>query len=106
MVLATCTAQPFTVAREGCVNGCGTVFELTPPTNGGPWVETILQSLQGGSGGAYPMGGLILDKSGNLYGTTDQGGILAPCDGATGCGMVFELSSVAGAAWTLTTLYS
>lgn len=84
--------------------GCGIVFELTPPTNGGPWTETILYSFQGGADGSVPTGGLILDRSGSLYGTTGLSGDLALCSGA-GCGTAFELSSVAGA-WTLTTLHT
>lgn len=86
-----------------CVGGCGVVFELMRPTNGGPWTETVLYSFQGGSDGAYP-GGLIFDRSGDLYGTTSEGGILATC-GGSGCGTVFELSPTAEG-WALTTLYS
>src|SRR5580704_4321826 len=62
----------------GCVpvGGCGIVFELTPSTNGGSWAETILYSFQGSTDGALPTG-VILDGSGNLYGTTTNGGNLS-----------------------------
>jgi len=79
------------------------VFELTPPMNGGTWVESIIYSFQGAADGAYP-NGVILDKLGNLYGATSEGGNLAACSGQ-GCGTAFELSSVSGN-WTETTLYS
>lgn len=78
---------------------CGTVFELIPPAiAGGSWSETVLYAFQGGSDGISPLGTLIFDKLGNLYGTTS---------GSSGIGAtVFELSppSTAGGAWTKTTL--
>jgi uncharacterized repeat protein (TIGR03803 family) len=89
----------------GCpVSACGTVFELTPPVNGGPWTESILYSFQDGADGTFPSAGVILDKLGNLYGTTSNGGDFAGCSGQ-GCGTVFELSAVSGV-WVETTLYS
>jgi uncharacterized repeat protein (TIGR03803 family) len=58
-----------------CAGGCGTVFQLTPAsTVGGPWVETILYSFTGGSDGATPWASLIVDGTGNLYGSTLFGG--------------------------------
>ena len=57
-------------------SGCGTVFELTPPTTpGGVWRETVLHSFtdQGGDG-SVPVAGLIANASGILYGTTSMGG--------------------------------
>lgn len=65
--------------------GCGTVFKLAP---GGAY--TVLHSFAGGSDGAEPQAGLIVDGSGNLYGTTAAGGG-AGCSGA-GCGTVFKVS--------------
>jgi uncharacterized repeat protein (TIGR03803 family) len=89
----------------GCIPvGCGTVFELTPPVNGGSWTKSVLYSFQDGADGAYP-NGVILDQYGNLYGTTFQGGNFIECGEGYGCGTVFELSSVAGN-WAETTLHS
>jgi len=85
--------------------GCGTVFELTPPAQeGGAWTETVLYNFQGGADGDELVGGLILDESGNLYGVTELGGG-GSC--TYGCGTVFELSppAVKGDAWTKSTLY-
>jgi uncharacterized repeat protein (TIGR03803 family) len=56
-------------------NGLGTVFELSPPGNGGgSWSESILHNFQGGTDGETPESGVIMDGSGNLYGTTWYGG--------------------------------
>jgi uncharacterized repeat protein (TIGR03803 family) len=52
--------------------GCGTVFELSQ--SGGGWTETVLHRFQGGTDGYYPLGGLAVDRAGNLYGTTNLGG--------------------------------
>jgi hypothetical protein len=56
--------------------GCGTAFELKPPTKkGGAWAETVLHRFkQDSSDGGNPMAGLRLDGAGNLYGTTFNGG--------------------------------
>jgi len=60
---------------NGHCTGCGTVFVLSPPSqSGGGWTETILYEFQGGSDGYQPMGGLVFDPAGNLYGTTSLGG--------------------------------
>jgi uncharacterized repeat protein (TIGR03803 family) len=82
--------------------GCGTVFELTPPaTQGGAWTETVLYSFQGGNAAAGPEASLIFDAAGNLYGTTYGGG-------ASSDGTVFQLTPPAtqGGSWTETVLYS
>lgn len=60
--------------------------------------ESVLSEFnQNGAGGTAPYGGLILDKSGNLFGTTSYGGN-GNCStiNTTGCGTVFELSPTSG----------
>ena len=42
--------------------GCGTVFEISPNSNG-TWTETVLYSFQGGSDGIQP-GNIVFDKAG------------------------------------------
>ena len=84
--------------------GCGTVFELSP-NGSGRWTETTLYSFPGDSDGAFPNGGLIFDQSGNLYGTTADGGDTA-CNSGFGCGTAFELSPNGGGGWTELPLYS
>jgi uncharacterized repeat protein (TIGR03803 family) len=55
----------------------GTVFELSPTLDGG-WTETVLHRFQGAGDGAFPMGGVVLDSTGNLYGATVIGGTGCP----------------------------
>jgi uncharacterized repeat protein (TIGR02543 family) len=82
----------------GGVYGKGTVFKLSP-NGGGGWTETVLYSFGNGSDGVNPYGGLIFDNSGNLYGTTVNGG-------ANGGGTAFEVSPNGGGGWAETVLYS
>jgi uncharacterized repeat protein (TIGR03803 family) len=76
----------------GGAHGGGAVFELSPKAGGG-WTEKILHSFGSGKDGYEPHASLILDKAGNLYGTTDYGG-------ANVYGTVFEVSPKAGGGWT------
>lgn len=80
-----------------CGFGCGTVFELSPQA--GRWKKTTLYEFTGGDDGEDPGGPLVFDNAGNLYGTTASGG-------ASGNGVVFELSPVAGGGWTESVLYA
>ncbi|MFL6691273.1 MAG: choice-of-anchor tandem repeat GloVer-containing protein [Alphaproteobacteria bacterium] len=66
-------------------NGCGTVFKVT---RGG--TETVLHSFAGGSDGFGPYGGVVVDKDGNVYGSTSYGGG-SGCSG-NGCGIIFKLT--------------
>jgi uncharacterized repeat protein (TIGR03803 family) len=75
-----------TLSASGNGDCCGSVFKLTP-SNGG-WIYTDLHDFTG-SDGAYPYDGLIMDASGNLYGTASAGGSSA-CQ--RGCGTVFEIT--------------
>jgi len=90
-----------------CNGGCGTVFELSPPSVvGGSWTYTALYDFQGGTtDGQEPNGDLIFDSAGNIYGTTQAGGN-QQCD-FPGCGVIFELSppSSQGEPWTESILY-
>jgi len=75
---------------------CGEVFKLSPPKQkGGAWAEKVLHSFAGGTDGAEPNGGLVLDSTGALYGTTFYGGSeKGECHGGVGgvgCGTVFAL---------------
>jgi uncharacterized repeat protein (TIGR03803 family) len=77
--------------------GCGAVYELSPTITGG-WTYSVIYAFSGGADGAQPLSQLVLDGSGNLYGTTLYGG-------ANDFGGVFELSHASGA-WTEAVLYS
>jgi uncharacterized repeat protein (TIGR03803 family) len=87
--------------------GYGTVFELTP-AGGGSWSETTLYNFNIGTDGRNPLGGVIFDVAGNLYGTTADGGTgSCSASGAFGgCGTVFELTPTTGGSWTEKVLYS
>jgi uncharacterized repeat protein (TIGR03803 family) len=85
--------------------GCGVVFELSPNGTGG-WTETVLYTFTGGTDGAFPATTLLLDASGNLYGTAYAGGNVTNKDCSPyGCRVVFELSP-SSSGWTETVLYS
>ena len=60
--------------------GCGTVFRLAPDGK-----QKVLHAFAGGNDGNAPMGGLVMDQSGNLYGATVFGGY--------GNGNVFEIAA-------------
>jgi uncharacterized repeat protein (TIGR03803 family) len=76
--------------------GWGTVFKLTPRI-GGAWRETVVYAFDN-SNGAGPLGTLVFDEAGNLYGTTYYG-----VNGDTG--IVFELTKKGGT-WTETILHA
>jgi uncharacterized repeat protein (TIGR03803 family) len=72
-----------------CQYGCGTVYEFSPSGSG--WTENILYAFMNGSG-IYPSG-VLLDVSGNLYGSTGF-----TQNGGSSGGVVFELSP-SGGSW-------
>ena len=71
--------------------GFRTVFKLSPVKGG--WQKTTLYSFPGGAGGAEPIGGLVVDRHGNIFGTTyfGGGGKGEHCK-KQGCGIVFEIT--------------
>jgi uncharacterized repeat protein (TIGR03803 family) len=94
--------------QPGCADGagCGFIFSMRPPstfcrTVSCPWTESVLYEFnpQGRRGdGQAPLGGLIFDASGNMYGTTYSAGLF-------GGGTVFELTPSQGG-WSEIVLYS
>ncbi len=74
--------------------GGGTVFQLTQ--SNGNWTFTVLYGLAGWDISG-PFRNLLLDKSGNIFGTTH-------CDGTNSDGTVFELKRSNGT-WTYSELY-
>ena len=79
----------------GGTSGLGTVYRLQPGGSG--WTETVLHNFQG-SDGVTPGSGVVLDTSGDLYGTTQSGGTV-------GDGTAFELTSGGAGIWSLRTLF-
>jgi uncharacterized repeat protein (TIGR03803 family) len=93
-------------ACPGGDQGCGIVYKLTPGAGG--WTETVLHSFHGGTDGAFPGAGLVMDSHGNLFGTTTQGGdnSCVVFSSSAGCGGVYELSPAAGGTWNFTPIYA
>ncbi len=76
----------------GCNDvGCGTVFELSPQSGGG-WSFQVIYNFTDGNDGGNPNAPLVLDRAGNLYGTTAGGN-------------VFELMPQSGGGWSISVLY-
>jgi uncharacterized repeat protein (TIGR03803 family) len=99
-VIVDSSGNLYGTTNIGGAYSVGTVFELV--NSAGSYSESLLSSFGSScnAGGSYPFGGLVMDSSGNLYGTT-QGG------GANGAGVAFSLSHIAGpASPTTTTLTS
>jgi uncharacterized repeat protein (TIGR03803 family) len=69
----------------GGIAGLGTVFMVNREGK-----EIVLHTFTGGTDGAFPYGGVVLDASGAVYGTTSAGGNNG-C-GGPGCGTVFKLN--------------
>jgi uncharacterized repeat protein (TIGR03803 family) len=90
-LVADASGNLFGTTSSGGAFGHGTVFELTA----GSHALTTLASFNGANG-AVPIGNLIADSTGNLYGATSGGG-------TSGLGTVFELPAGSG---TITTLAS
>jgi hypothetical protein len=103
------TGVVYGTAEVGGTYNLGTVFSLSPPARGSKsgWAFNTLYSFEGahlqepGLGsyfdGAYPSAGVVMDKTGALYGTTQQGGNIAyECANGVlsnnGCGTVFKLT--------------
>jgi len=78
-------------AYHGGANDFGCVFQLTPRRSG-EWKEAVLYSFKGGKDGESSIGNLVLDQSGNLYGTTSAGG-------SAGRGVIFGLAPVSRHRW-------
>jgi uncharacterized repeat protein (TIGR03803 family) len=88
----------------GTEQGCGTIYSVTVAGT-----QNVLYRFAGPPDGYGPLGTLVIDGKGNLYGTTQYGGTGA-CSSSTfvGCGTVFELSPPKhrGDPWTEQVLYS
>ena len=80
--------------------GNGTVFELDPPPTGTNFSETVLHNFCTGAGcldGANPAAGVVVDGSGNLFGTAGYG--------LNGAGVVYEMTK-SGAVWNQSAIYT
>jgi uncharacterized repeat protein (TIGR03803 family) len=98
-----------TLARDTAGNLYGTandfsstavIFKLSQTQQGG-WTQTILYRFTNTQNGSNPVGGVILDDNGNLYGATYSGG---PYQG--NYGVIYRLSPNGDGSWTYAVLYA
>jgi uncharacterized repeat protein (TIGR03803 family) len=80
----------------GYVQGCGTIFELSPASQAYAYLQ--LHAFQGVPDGALPTSAVLVDAAGSLYGTTSSGGKLDSQDycGSSGCGTIFRFDDASG----------
>jgi len=76
----------------------GTAFRLTPGSGGWTFASLYAFGNSAIEDGSQPTAGLVMDASGNLYGTTTQGG-------TNNYGTVFELSPTPKGHWKETILH-
>lgn len=91
----------------GGAYGHGTIFQLAPNKRNGSWTETVLYSfcsITSCADGSLPVGPLIFNSHGNLYGMTSGGGGSQSC--SDGCGVVFKLTPQGDGSWTESVLHS
>ena len=83
------------MTERGGAWDAGTVYVLRPATSGGAWKKSTLFSFQNTVTGANPIGNLLFDTAGALYGALSIG------PGARG-GIVYKLTPPAapGQAWS------
>jgi len=86
-LIADANGDLFGTTGEDGADGDGTVFEIAKTATGYASTSTILVSFNS-TDGKFPVGGLLADAAGDLFGTTDEGG-------ASGYGNVFEIAKTA-----------
>jgi uncharacterized repeat protein (TIGR03803 family) len=78
--------------------GCGVVFEVAESSDGSANFR-LLHALQGGKDVSTPVGNIVFDAAGNLYGVASGGG-------AHNLGGIFKLAPGAGGNWIETVIHS
>ena len=87
-----------TTQGDDCESDCGNVFKLTPQASGG-YTASVLHHFGGTPDGSLPVGGLLIDQTGALYGATNGGG-------TNGLGSVYKLTPGPSGDYAETILYS
>jgi len=88
-----------TGGNDLCVEGCGTVYKLSPNPDG-TWKETVLHRFLGGNDAEQPGSGVVFDPAGNLYGSAG-GGCQFGCNGT-----IFRLAPNPDGKWKESVLYT
>jgi hypothetical protein len=94
-----------------CSGGCGTVYELTPPSEGRhEWRYERLHTFTGPAAAHGPFGNPLVERTGSIFGIAYSGGPTAPagCAPFKGCGEVFKLTPPGrgSAEWTKSTVWA
>lgn len=89
-----------TTSDVGTYNTKGNgVYEITSTSAGSaPTVQTVYAFANGTY--STPQSGVTAGPDGGLYGTSNTGGKLSGCGGATGCGYIFKLKKSASGVWS------
>jgi uncharacterized repeat protein (TIGR03803 family) len=90
--------------KLGGTNGVGVVYELSP-SDSGKWTLTVLHNFGGSRDGAYPLGDIFIDSTGDIFGTTEGGGAYGDGTEIQG-GTVLKVSPKSGGGWSETVLHS
>jgi hypothetical protein len=95
------TADGGYMGNDNCglvASGCGVVYKLSP--NGdGTWTQSVLHTFHGQQDGYLPQTGVVVDASGNIFGTANLGGLHF-------WGDIFELSPNGSGGYTFKVLHS
>jgi hypothetical protein len=85
----------------------GVALALSIPASA-EWKEKVLYSFQGGTNdGSVPIGSVVFDKQGNIYGALEFYGPGSCAPQGNACGAVYQLTPPAqkGGAWKETLIY-
>lgn len=77
----------YATVYDGGDNGFGNVFKVSPGPGGRTYTDLHDFNF---TEGYSPLGGVVLDSNGNLYGTTQLGGGIPSC--GIGCGVIWEIT--------------
>jgi len=89
-------ASAFVQHAAACAFVLAITFAVTAIAPAQAQTYQVLYTFTGGTDGANPVGTLVRDGGGNLYGTTYTGGLATGCGPGTGCGTVFRFTPSTG----------
>jgi hypothetical protein len=86
---------------DGGAQGFGAIYEFAPQ-GGGVWTQSTPWTFNGSPDGVLPFQNPAMDESGNLFGTTYDGGDIADC--YDDCGVIYEITPQRGG-WSESVVY-